>query len=799
MFRTWSTGDFAGRLGWAKVTPDAAWDRIVRARLLVKGLVQGVGFRPFVSRLACSHGLAGYVLNSSAGVVCEVEGPKEAIEAFCLAVRDDAPAPAEVSCVTVTAVDTLGSARFDIVESKSEPGCTIPPPDIAMCDACRRDLYDPSNRRFGHPFVSCAACGPRFTIVQSMPYDRPRTSMAKFPLCPKCGKEYADPFDRRFHAQTIACPACGPKLYWSDGNSTTTNGALEAARAALRAGNIVAAKGNGGYHLACDAMDSHAVAMLRARKGRSDKPFAVMVRDLDTAAGLLDMTDEVRAALLDRSGSIVVTNLRSESQLSLAPEVTCCFRELGVMLPYSPLHELLLARDVENGHPSVLVMTSGNRSGESIVIDDAEARESLRPLVDGWLFHDRPIVVPCDDSVVRVTKSGTIPIRRSRGLAPMAMALSSSIDDTLIAMGGDIKTCVCLAHDGQAWLSAHIGDLERVSTTQALGRVVQHIETLLEVRATRLVVDMHPGYRTVDWAERNAGGRPIDRVQHHHAHLASLLTEHGRPADEHVIGLVFDGAGYGTDGQIWGGEVLLGGIASVRRVASLEPVWQPGGDIAVRNPYRMALSHLYAAQVPWGESLPPVVACSSKSELDIIRTQVSTGLLSYRTSSMGRLFDAVSSICGVCQTADYEAEAAMLFENIAASAGNVTEAGYRFGMSVRDGLLVAEPGDVIREVVDDVRRGTDVATIGARFHQAVIDLILRWAMKISEQSGVTTVGLSGGVFLNGLLTELAVHRLESSGFTVLRHRFVPPSDAGLALGQVAVVHAQEGHGSSLTS
>ncbi|MFD8784700.1 carbamoyltransferase HypF [Kitasatospora sp. NPDC059599] len=751
-----------------------------RRRVAVRGLVQGVGFRPFVFTLADELGLAGNVTNTGEGVLAEVEGSREAVEAFCRRVASDAPPLAQVASVEHAPLAATGATGFAITASRTDgPRATLIPPDVAICADCLAELADPADRRHRHPFISCTNCGPRHTIVTGLPYDRANTTMAGFPMCADCAREYTDPRDRRFHAQPVACHACGPRLALTVPGRTRLAGeaALTGARRLLAAGAVLAVKGIGGYHLACDARDSGAVALLRRRKRRGDKPFALMARDLATVEALLPLGPVERELLTGPVRPIVLlrrAGTPSPAFAAVAPRSP----DLGVMLPYTPLHHLLLAAP----GPDLLVMTSANLSGEPIVTDDREALDTLAPLVDGWLTHDRPIHVPCEDSVVRVVDGEQLPLRRSRGYAPLPLPLPVPVRPVL-AVGGDLKNTFALARDGYAWLSGHIGDMDDLATLRAFDRAVDQLGTVSGVRPELLVTDRHPGYRSVRHAERAAAGRPVRRVQHHHAHIAAVMAEHGLDGGRPVLGLAFDGTGYGEDGAIWGGEVLLADYDGFRRLAHLAYVPLPGGDAAVERPYRTALAHLRAAGLPWTAALPPVQACPAE-ELRLLERQLERGLNTVSTSSMGRLFDAVSSLAGICQRAGYEAQAAIELE--AAAVGSRAAEGYRFGLLVRDGGWIADPAPVLAAVVADVTAGTPVGLVAARFHTAVAELVRRVCAAVRERYGTTAVALSGGVFANALLSSACARGLGEDGFTVLRHRRVPPNDGGLALGQLMV-------------
>jgi hydrogenase maturation protein HypF len=768
----------------------------VRRRYDVFGLVQGVGFRPFVYVTASALGLAGSVANTPSGVVVEVEGDPDAVDAFGRRLVEDAPPLAEVEGVHEAEVPVHGGTGFTIERTGDGPGRTLASPDVAVCEDCLREMADPLDRRYRHPFISCTNCGPRFTIITALPYDRAGTTMAGFAMCDACRAEYDDPGDRRFHAQPIACPDCGPTLELvGPGLRETGDAAVRRARDLLAQGRIVAVKGLGGYHLACDARNEAAVTELRRRKQRGDKPFAVMVRDLDVARGLVSITDDERR-LLDGLRKPVVLLPRAElsaphpartdhpSDNSVAEAVAPGNPDLGVLLPYTPVHVLLLGGPGEPG-PDVLVMTSGNLSGEPIVTDDEQALARLGDIADAFLRHDRPIHVPCDDSVARVVGGAELPVRRSRGHAPLPVSLPFDVEPVL-ATGADLKNTCAVASGRYAWLSQHIGDLDDVATQDALTVSEQHLEELTGVRPGLVVADAHPGYRSTSWAREHAAGRQVVTVQHHHAHVASVMGEHGLGPDAEVVGVAFDGTGYGTDGAVWGGEVLVAGYKSFRRAAHLGYVPLAGGDASVLRPYRMALSHLRAAGVAWTEDLPAVAACPPQ-ERSVLSHQLDTGLGCVPTSSMGRLFDAVSSLLGVRHTVDYEAEAAIELESLARSYGG-TVTPYAFGLhsAAAPSAVVADAAPVIRAVVDDVRRGVPAAEVAARFHAGVAALVVELCTHERERSGLDVVALGGGVFANTVLLDAGVRLLEERGFTVLRPRLLPPNDGGIALGQILV-------------
>jgi len=755
----------------------------------VAGVVQGVGFRPYVYALARSLGLSGAVWNSSAGVFCEVEGDPLAVAAFSERVGPEAPPLAVVSAVSSEPRPVEGGLDFEIRDSVGEPGRTLVSPDVATCPDCLADLTDPDNRRHRHAFVTCTNCGPRFTIVTGLPYDRPFTTMVDFPMCPACATEYADPADRRFHAQPVSCPDCGPRLRLVGAGSPASSDdeIVTAVRRLLTDGAIVAIKGIGGYHLACDATNETAVATLRHRKQRGDKPFAVMVRDLDAARDIADLTP-VEAALLSghHRPIVLVADHRAETLLRLAPSVAPRLGETGLMLPYTPLHHLLFGLPGDHGGPRALVMTSGNLAGEPIVTEDDDALARLDALADAWLSHDRRIHVPCDDSVVRVVDELELPVRRSRGYAPLPIDLPFEAPATL-AVGGDLKNTFCLAEGRLAWMSAHVGDMDDLATQTAFAAAEKHLEMLTGVSPQHVVADRHPGYRTHRWAQDHATDRALTFVQHHHAHVASTMAEHGLDGSERVLGVAFDGTGYGDDGASWGGEFLLADYAGYDRVAHLAYVPLPGGDAGVENPCRMALSHLRQAGVEWDPRLAAVAACTT-DELRLLDRQLETGFRTAPTSSMGRLFDAVSSLLGVCHRAGYEAQAAMELEALARGAAPGRR--YRFDRvprADRPEVRTADPAPLLRAVSEDLLAGVAPASVAASFHVAIADLVADIADEVRDATGVSKVALTGGVFLNARLTHECRQSLAVRGFEALVHRRVPPSDAGLALGQVAVL------------
>ncbi|WP_052668456.1 carbamoyltransferase HypF [Nitriliruptor alkaliphilus] len=768
---------------------------IRRVRLTVTGTVQGVGFRPHVHRLATELGLAGLVGNDSAGVHIEVEGGPATVRRFEQRLRAEAPPLAHVADVVAVEVPVQGATRFTIAASQHADGpVTTAPPDTAACADCLAEVADPADRRFRYPFTTCTNCGPRFTIITSLPYDRPATTMAGFPLCIPCDAEYHDPADRRFHAQPVACVDCGPRI-WLEGPAVADGGGsgssdevLLATQRLLADGAIVAVKGVGGFHLACRADEGEVVAMLRRRKQRPGKPFALLARDLDVAGRLAHIDDTEAAVLTSPAAPIVL--LRRRADAPLADAVAPGNPLVGIMLPASPLHHLLLG-DVPGSDVAaqdVLVMTSGNLSEEPLCTEDDEARERLAAIADAYLLHDRPIAVPCDDSVVRVDTVGgraaTTVLRRSRGYVPTPVPLPFEGVPAL-AVGGHLKVTAGLTDGRRAWLSAHIGDMGTLPTLRAFERTVDRFATMHEVAPRRLIVDAHPDYTTHRWATRHADGRAVVEVQHHHAHVAAVMAEHGIASGTPVLGFAFDGTGYGPDGTIWGGEILLADYAGFERLAHLSTVALPGGDAAIGHPHRVALSHLRSAGVGWDERLP-AVAHTSLDERRLLAAQLDRDFRCVPTSSVGRLFDAVASLIGVRHEITFEAQAAIELEVLAGEAEGAWHPLDLPLVEVSDGPDQLDSGTLVRGVVAAVLDGVAPAAVALGFHRALAEAVCATAAVVRDRGGPHLVALSGGVFANALLTDLATTALARAGFTVLRHQLVPPNDGGLALGQIAV-------------
>lgn len=777
------------------------------AQIHISGIVQGVGFRPFVYNLAKRLGLKGWVRNTSAGVDIQVDGQPASLKAFVEALRSEAPALAHIDDLQVAWQEANGFQAFEIIHSEPEPSAFQPiSPDVSLCADCLKELFDPGDRRHRYPFINCTNCGPRFTIIQDIPYDRPNTTMSGFPMCPDCSAEYQDPSDRRFHAQPVACARCGPQVWleFSGDESRIAQGeqAIQMARQLLLEGKVLAVKGLGGFHLACDATNPQAVQELRRRKLRVDKPFALMMPEIEMVAAHCWMDPIERELVESRERPIVILRRRPDSPI--APEVAPGQNTIGVMLPYTPLHYLLFANPRQP--PLVfdlppLVMTSGNLSEEPICTENEQARQRLVGLADVFLMHDRPIHIRCDDSVARMfpplrteriqgQKNAFYPIRRARGFAPDPVRLSFEAPP-LLATGAELKNTFCLTRGRYAFLSHHIGDMENLETLKAFEQGVAHFERLFRIQPQAIAYDLHPDYLATRYAVERAEREclPAFGVQHHHAHVAACMAEHGLSGEQPVIGVAFDGAGFGEDGAVWGGEFLLADYAGYQRAAHLRYAPLPGGDAAVRQPWRMALAWLWQAGIEWESDLPPVQYASSQERqpiplLGALRRQLETGVNAPFTSSMGRLFDAVAALAGLRQTVNYEAQAAIEWE----AQANPHEAGF-YSMELReDGLI--DPAPMLRAIIADLRAGVDLPTISARFHNGVARLVADLCLQLRQRYDLNQVVLSGGVWQNSFLLTLAAGLLQENNFEVLLHRQAPTNDGGLALGQAAVAIAR---------
>jgi hydrogenase maturation protein HypF len=748
----------------------------VRTRARVEGTVQGVGFRPFIYRVAHEQGLAGYVLNDEHGVLLEVEGEPESVRRFFARVRAEAPPLSSVDAVRCETVNPVGEPEFTIRASeRTGPPDALIVPDCTTCADCLRELADPADRRHRYPFINCTNCGPRFTIVRDVPYDRPLTTMAPFHMCAACRAEYEDPLDRRFHAQPNACPVCGPRVRLLDANAAEIDSEdpVAATAARLAAGAIVAVKGLGGYHLVCDAANERAVAALRARKHREDKPFALMVSDATAAAELIEVSSQARALLESPARPIVLARRRARA--AVAGAVAPGAPELGVMLPYTPLHHLLIG----DFGPGALVMTSGNVSDEPIAYRDEDALARLGAIADLFCVHDRSIQTRTDDSVMR---TGPVMLRRSRGFVPARLRLPVAAARPILACGAEQKSTFCVAKGERAWVSHHIGDLEYVSTLNAFTEGIAHFERLFAVAPEIVVHDLHPGYLSTAYA-RDRDQVELVGIQHHHAHLASCLAEHGL-ADEVVVGAIFDGTGYGEDGTVWGGELLVGSLTGYERVAWLHPVPMPGGAAAIRQPWRMAHSWLTAVRGEPPDTPPRALAESvDPGRWRAMARVAASPAVSPLTSSMGRLFDAVAALCGLRAEVTYEGQAAIELEAVAWRAGSHTGA--------YDAELT-DPRPAVRAAAADLDAGTDVATVAARFHRAVAAATVAALTRTAAERDLDTAVLSGGVFQNRLLLETVAAGARRSGLQVLVPEQLPPNDGGISFGQAAVASARAG-------
>jgi hydrogenase maturation protein HypF len=751
---------------------------ITGMKIRARGIVQGVGFRPFVYSQAVRLGLTGWVRNTSSGVEIEINGSPDGIDRFLSALEHQLPPLARIDHLENEPCSPNGYDHFEIISSQPQPGEFIPvSPDTSICKDCQHELLDPNNRRFRYPFINCTNCGPRFSIIRDIPYDRPKTTMAQFEMCPDCQREYENPLDRRFHAQPTACPVCGPQLWFEANNQqfAEKDEALQLARQWLKEGKILAVKGLGGFHLACDASNAAAVSELRRRKKRSDKPFALMAFDLETIRHSCIVSEEEAHLLESHQRPIVLLEQKPDS--SVAEQVAPQQSSLGIMLAYTPLHLLLL--EPSPGFPDLLVMTSANLSEEPIAYEDQDALQRLSGLADGFLMHNRPIHMRVDDSVVRVFQKQIYPLRRARGFAPDPIHLPVDVKP-ILAAGAELKNTFCLTRDRYAFLSHHIGDLENFETLRSFEEGISHFERLFRIKPEVIACDLHPNYLATRYAQARAKREnlPLVEIQHHHAHLAACLADNGWDKDEPVIGLCFDGTGYGTDGTVWGGEVLFGNYRGYERHYHLAYAPLPGGDLAVRKPSRMALSHLWQVHLNWEQDYPAVAALCAE-ERTILRSQLEHHLNTPLTSSMGRLFDAAAALIGIRQNASYEGQAAIELE---IAADPQEDGSYPFEFS--DGLL--DPTLLWQSLLADWHSGTSIPILSARFHNSIVTLCLEVCRSLRSQTGCKVVAFSGGVWQNMFLLDRAYRLLSQNGFQVLVHHQVPANDGGIALGQAVI-------------
>ena len=760
----------------------AAKHAVIQTRALtiaINGVVQGVGFRPFVYRLAHRLGLAGTVANNGDGVRIHVAGPAAAVDDFILALRNESPPIARIVRFEVRPAAPPPLSDFRILASVrgGRPSTQIAP-DIALCKDCQAEIFDPANRRFRYPFTNCTNCGPRFSIVERIPYDRPNTSMRVFPLCAACEREYHDPLDRRFHAQPNACPVCGPQLSWHDGlGRAITGDGLQLAALALAGGRVVAIKGLGGFHLAVDAGSTAAVTTLRERKHRPGKPLAIMVSDLAAAARFGRISPTEAELLTGPEHPIVLLERRDTAELS--PEVAPGIGIIGVMLPYTPLHHLLLARE---GSPAALVMTSGNRSDEPICTGNREALERLRGLADFFLLHDREIVTRVDDSVARVMAGKPRLLRRARGYSPVPILLGPPTAD-ILACGAEMKNSFCIVRNQEAYLSQHIGELTGPESYDFYRQSIDHLQTVLEVQPKQAACDLHPDYLSSRYARSR--GIPCRGVQHHHAHTGAVMAEHGLEGP--VLSLILDGAGYGADGTVFGGEIYRADRIGFERLGRLSHLLLPGGDRAAREPWRMGLALLYQALGPEAlveDNQPPALLAIDPTKKKVLGQMMTAGLNCPLTSSCGRLFDGVAALLGVCLESQYEGQAAMLLEHQASLAPPPDRhSAYPPVLREEQGLWVIDSGPLVPLILRDLAAGLAIPVIARNFHQWLARALTKVLATLSHRTGIGQLVLAGGCMQNKLLLETLAEMFAQSGLTLFAGQLVPMNDGGIALGQ----------------
>ena len=764
-------------------TPPSAIKQIARVRILLKGAVQGMGFRPFVHRLASSLALKGFVRNSPEGLLIEIEGEEEHLGQFINTLKNSPPPFAIFESLSISYLSPIGYKDFRIIKSEEgDVDILFPLPDIATCDACLEEILSSKERRFIYPFTNCTNCGPRFTIIRSLPYDRERTSMRKFQMCEDCRAEYEDIEDRRYHAQPIACPKCGPHIWLEIKGKRIYENAIEEAARLIREGKIIAIKGLGGFHLACNALDEEAVRRLRERKNRPFKPLAVMVKDLESARSYAYISPKEEALLLSPIAPILL--LRKREPFKMAPSVAPKNKNIGLFLPYTPLHHILLRKT-----SLPLIMTSGNITNDPICAKNKEAKSDLGEIADAFLFHNRDIVARCDDSVLMVVDNEPRLIRRSRGYVPLPIRLPLNGED-ILACGGDLKNTFCLCKDRWAFLSQHIGDLESLKGYVAYQKAIGHLSKLLNIKPKLVAFDLHPSYHSSIYAR--SLNIPKVAIQHHFAHIASCMAENEIPLGENVIGVAFDGTGYGMDGRIWGGEIMLVNYKQFERLAHLLYVPLPGGEMAVREPWRMAIAYVIflgkeellddLRKLP--EGFAEFLSRIGEKKVKAVREMVKRGLNSPLASSMGRLFDAVSSLLDVCYINTYEGQAASELEAISDDCDDF----YDFKLQ-GDNPIIINPLPLFKGILRDLKEGKSKEFIASRFHRSLVEMLVRILYIIRQRFGVKKVALSGGVFQNSLLLRNSLERLREEGFIPIAHSKVPTNDGGIALGQAVIARA----------
>jgi hydrogenase maturation protein HypF len=759
--------------------------RFARKAIDLTGIVQGVGFRPYVYRLANECGLTGLIANTPAGVSIEVQGDAEAVERFLVRLPKEVPPLAKITGLVPRDAELRQETAFRIKASSARAAAkALISPDVCICEDCLRELMNPRDRRFRYPFINCTNCGPRFTIIHDIPYDRERTSMAKFTMCAACQAEYDNPASRRFHAQPNACWDCGPQvaLLGAEGTRMDVAEPIREAARLLQQGAVVAIKGLGGFHLACDAQNEKAVAKLRERKRRVEKPFAIMVRRVEDATRLC-VADELSKKMMSSFERPIVL-LPRRVEAAFVPGIAPGNRYLGLFLPYTPLHHLLF----QSGKFEALVMTSGNLSEEPIAIDNEEATRRLNRIADAFLVHDREIVRRCDDSVVRVAGGQPQKLRRARGFVPVPVELERE-SQAVLAVGGELKNTVCVVRGSEAFLSQHVGDLENLESYKFFEEAVQHLQRILETEPKVIAHDLHPDYFSTKWAQEKTGGVELVGVQHHHAHVAACMAENH--LDGKVIGIALDGTGYGTDGAIWGGEVLVADYAGFERAAHFEYVPLPGGAAAIHEPWRMAVSYLAKHFGKDVEKLGmPFLAEIDSRKLNVVLQMMEREINSPRTSSCGRLFDAVAALVGLRGTVNFEAQAAIELEM--AARDSVSEVAYPLDLNLRGATWQIGTKSLFEWLVRDVGKQTSAAEISRKFHNGVALVLVEAAEKIREKTELNRVCLSGGCFLNALLLETMIAELKERSFEVFFHTEVPAGDGGISLGQAVIAGRRVG-------
>ncbi len=753
---------------------------MVSKEIHIKGIVQGVGFRPFVFSTAKKFNITGWVRNSSAGVEILANGTPQELNFFISEVKSNPPPLSTIDEFLEKDIISAGYKDFTILQSQIIPGEFIPiSPDVSICSDCQKELFDPSNHRYRYPFINCTNCGPRLTIIKEIPYDRPNTTMAEFAMCDRCQAEYDDPFDRRFHAQPIACPDCGPQIWFESTTSVAKKGekGIQQARQYLRDGKIIAIKGLGGFHLACDALNREAIIKLRQRKIRSDKPFATMIFGIEAVEKYCLINNKEKTLIESHERPVVILQRKNET---LIPEqIAPGMKTIGIMIAYTPLHLLLL--EPESGYPDMFVMTSGNISDEPIAYTNESAKEALSCIADGFLFHNRDINTRVDDSVLTEYNGQKYFYRRSRGYAPNAVILPNRSLE-ILAVGGELKNTFCLTKEKYAFISHHIGDLKNLETYRAFTEGITNYQHMFNTKPQFISCDLHPEYLSTKYAYRYSeeNNIPLLQVQHHHAHLTSCLADNNWDSDENVIGICLDGSGYGTDNHIWGGEILIGGYQMFQRKFHLEYMPLPGGDSAVFHPNRIAAAYLWKLDLPWDDQISAIKSLTSE-EKSVIKSQLESRINTPNTSSMGRLFDTVASIIGLRHTINYEAQAAIELEQI--TEPSITDT-YTF--EINENIIKLK--SVISNILTDINYGIHTAIIAAKFHNAIANLILAVCKQIDKENDMHHVALSGGVWQNQYLLQKTYQILTGAGFSVLIHRNIPPNDGGISLGQAVIAN-----------